>query len=125
MPSADEILRKMKAVQKSREEAIVPLMDILVERSSLLDQLAALDEPYSKAYVVAEGGGWSTEELQKLGADEPVKRPRVRSKRSRSSAKKTGGHSSGAAPEGGSPAGIPAQDGAAAADSAALSSASD
>lgn len=87
-----------------------PLVEVLARRSALLDQLAELDVPYGKAYVDAEAAGWTPEELAKLGADEPVKRPRVRSKRSRSSVKKTDGQSSGAVPETASPAGaIPSQ----------------
>lgn len=90
-----------------------PLVEVLAKRSSLLEQLAELDEPYGQAYVDAEAAGWTTDELTKLGADEPMKRPRTRPKRSRSSAKKADGQSPTAASEGSSPAGtIPAQDGA-------------
>ncbi|MGW3415623.1 hypothetical protein [Streptomyces sp. NPDC000888] len=112
MPSADEILRKMKEVQELRMAAAGPLVDVLAKRSTLLEQLAELDEPYGKAYVDAEAAGWTSEELTKLGADEPVKRPR---KRSRATAKKADGQSSGTTAEGSSPAGtIPAQEGASA-----------
>ncbi|MEU2380312.1 hypothetical protein [Streptomyces misionensis] len=115
MPSADEILQKMRALQERREEAAGPLVEILAKRSKLLEQLAELDEPYAKAYVDAEAAGWAAEDLAKLGAEEPARRPR---RRSRSSAKKVGGQSSTATPEGSSPAGtIPSQDGAASADS--------
>ncbi|MFE0453101.1 hypothetical protein ACFW2D_17810 [Streptomyces sp. NPDC058914] len=125
MPSADEILQKMRALQERREAAAGPLVEVLAKRSNLLEQLADLDEPYGKAYVDAEAAGWTPEELAKLGAEEPVKRPRVRSKRSRSSAKKADGQSSGAAPEGGSPAGaIPSQHGASASDRVTLGAAS-
>ncbi|MFJ3140250.1 hypothetical protein ACIPK5_30715 [Streptomyces sp. NPDC086843] len=109
MPSADEILQKMKALQERREVAVGPLVEVLAQRSRLLEQLAALDESYGKAYVDAEAAGWTTTELAKLGADEPVKRPR---KRSRSTSKKTGGATSAEAASGNSPAGrIPSQDG--------------
>ncbi|OEJ20833.1 hypothetical protein AR457_41940 (plasmid) [Streptomyces agglomeratus] len=122
MPNADEILQKMRALQERREAAAGPLVEVLAKRSTLLEQLAALDEPYGKAYVDAEAAGWTAEELTKLGADEPVRRPR---KRSRSTAKRTDGHASGTAPAGGSPAGtIPAQDGAAATATTADSTAS-
>ncbi|MFI9155666.1 hypothetical protein [Streptomyces sp. NPDC053367] len=108
MPSADEILQKMRALQERREAAAGPLVEILAKRSMLLEQLAALDEPYGKAYVDAEAAGWTAVELADLGADEPVKRPR---KRSRSAGKRIGGQASEAADAGGSPAGgIPAQD---------------
>ncbi|MGI5397806.1 hypothetical protein [Streptomyces sp. CA-251251] len=125
MPSADEILQTMRELQERREAAAQPLVDILAKRSRLLEQLAELDEPYGKAYVDAESAGWTPEELAKLGADEPVKRPRVRSRRSRLSARTTGGQSSGPATESSSPAdGIPSQNGAAAADGATLGTAS-
>lgn len=101
-----------------------PLVDVLAKRSRLLEQLAELDEPYGKAYVDAEAAGWTAEELTKLGADEPVKRPRVRSRRPRPP-KKSDGQTSATASEGSSPARtIPAQDGAAAAAATADSTAS-
>lgn len=99
-----------------------PLVDVLAKRSTLLEQLAELDEPYGKAYVDAEAAGWTSEELTKLGADEPVKRPR---KRSRSTAKKNDGQTSGTAPAGGSPAGgIPSQEGSSSTDGATSGAAS-
>ncbi|MEU0287484.1 hypothetical protein [Streptomyces sp. NPDC006147] len=113
MPSADEILQKMRALQNRREEAAGPLVEILAKRSRLLEQLAELDEPYGKAYVDAEAAGWTAVELAKLGANEPVKRPRKRSR----SAGKRGGQASEGADAGSSPAGgIPAQDSSATAD---------
>ncbi|MEV5774243.1 hypothetical protein AB0L49_23785 [Streptomyces antimycoticus] len=125
MPSADEILQKMKALQERREAAVGPLVEVLAKRSRLLEQLAELDEPYGKAYVDAEAAGWTAEDLAKLGAEEPAKRPRVRARRSRSSAKKADSHSSEAASEASSPAGtIPAQDGGATAAETADSTAS-
>ncbi|MFI9801950.1 hypothetical protein [Streptomyces sp. NPDC052302] len=124
MPSADEILQKMKALQAQREESIEPLVGILAQRSELLDQLAALEEPYGRAYVAAEAGGWTPDELAKMGAEEPAKRPRARSRRSRAAARKAEERTSAAASEGSSPAGtIPAQDGAAADESTAISTA--
>ncbi len=97
----------MRELQERREAAAKPLVDILAKRSRLLEQLAELDEPYGKAYVDAEAAGWTAEDLAKLGADEPVKRPR---KRSRSAGKRTGGQASATADAGSSPTGgIPAQ----------------
>ncbi|WP_133169117.1 hypothetical protein [Streptomyces sp. DH-12] len=109
MPSADEILQKMRALQERREVAAGPLVEILAKRSRLLEQLAELDESYGKAYVDAEAAGWTATELAKLGADEPVKRPR---KRSRSASKRTSGQTIATATAGNSPVGsIPSQDG--------------
>jgi hypothetical protein len=116
MPSADEILQRMRELQERREAAAKPLVDILAERSRLLEQLAELDEPYGKAYVDAEAAGWTAEDLAKLGAEEPEKRPRVRSRRARSSARKADSQATLAASGSSSPAvTISSQDGAAAA----------
>ncbi|MEU9755268.1 hypothetical protein AB0D90_19350 [Streptomyces althioticus] len=116
MPNADEILQRMRELQERREAAAKPLVDILAERSRLLEQLAELDEPYGKAYVAAEAAGWTAEDLAKLGAEEPAKRPRVRSRRARSSAKRADDQATPAASGSSSPAvAIPSQDGAAAA----------
>ncbi|MEU6010714.1 hypothetical protein [Streptomyces sp. NPDC047453] len=104
MPSADEIVQRMKALQANREQAIGPLVKVLAKRSALLEELAALDASYGKAYVEAEGAGWTPEELAQLGADEPVRRPRVRSRRKGSAAKKPADQSSSAAPQTDSPA---------------------
>lgn len=102
----------MRALQADREEAFKPLAEVLAQRSSLLEQLAALDEPYGKAYVVAEGGGWTAEELEKLGADEPVKRPKARNKGRRSATAKSGSQEATSAPEGAPlAAAVPQQDG--------------
>ncbi|MFE1028327.1 hypothetical protein ACFW5I_27795 [Streptomyces sp. NPDC058818] len=115
----------MRTLQERREAAAAPLIDVLAKRSRLLALLAELDEPYGKAYVDAEAAGWTPEELAQLGADEPAKRPRARSKRSRSSTKKTGVQVSGSVPESGSPAGgIPLQDRAVAAEGTTLDAAS-
>ncbi|MFC7841892.1 hypothetical protein [Streptomyces sp. NPDC057382] len=115
MPSADEILQKMRELQKRREAAAKPLVDVLAKRSRLLEQLAELDEPYGKAYVDAEAAGWTAEDLAKLGAEEPSRRPRVRTRRPRLSAKRTDNQPPMAASNGSSPARtIPTQDGAAA-----------
>ncbi|MFC7639619.1 hypothetical protein ACFQWA_27980 [Streptomyces thermogriseus] len=56
MPSADEILQRMRAIQERREEAIRPLLALLAERSQLLKKLEELKEPYGRAYVMAEEG---------------------------------------------------------------------
>ncbi|MFF8279943.1 hypothetical protein ACF05T_28220 [Streptomyces lateritius] len=87
--SAHEILQRMEAALAARAEAIKPLAEIQGQRAELLRQLAALDEPYGKAYADAEAAGWSTEELTELGAEEPVKRPKGRPRTRRPAAKKT------------------------------------
>jgi hypothetical protein len=115
----------MRELQERREAAAKPLVEVLAKRSRLLEQLAELDEPYGKAYVDAEAAGWTAEDLAKLGAEEPARRPRVRSRRPRPSAKKADGQPSTATSEGSSPAvTIPSQDGSAAAAVTAGSTAS-
>ena len=78
MASAQEILRRMEEIQAARAEAIEPLAEILEERGELLRQVAALDEPYGRAFAAAEAAGWSATELVAMGAEEPVKRPKGR-----------------------------------------------
>lgn len=109
MASTEEARQQVAQIHAKREEAIEPLLGVLEERKRLLRELADLDEPYGKAYVVAEAGGWRTEELQGIGADEPVKRPKTRS-RSRSKAQKATAESAAAAPATGTQtAAVPAQ----------------
>ncbi|MGC9478831.1 hypothetical protein ACP4I1_32410 [Streptomyces sp. WG4] len=88
MASAHDIMQRMKAIQAAREEAIQPLLEVMAERQELQRKLAELDEPYSKAFSQAETGGWTTEELRELGAEEPAKRPKGRPRSRRSGAKK-------------------------------------
>ncbi|MGW1404340.1 hypothetical protein ACWCRF_38330 [Streptomyces sp. NPDC002405] len=109
MPSADEIVQRMKALQANREQAIGPLVEVLAKRSALMEELAALDASYGKAYVEAEAAGWTPEELAQLGADEPVKRPRLRSRRKGSAAKKPAEQSSAAAQTDSPAATVPTQ----------------
>ncbi|MFB6842228.1 hypothetical protein ACFU6M_39750 [Streptomyces bottropensis] len=106
--SAHEMKQRMEAILKARAEAIEPLMDVQGQRAVLLDQLAALDEPYGKAYAGAEAGGWTAEELAEIGAEEPTKRPKGRPKGRRTAARKG---ASTAGSEASSPAAsVPAQD---------------
>lgn len=109
MASTEETRQLVAQIQEKREKAIEPLLGVLDERKRLLRELADLDEPYGKAYVEAEAAGWRTEELQGIGADEPVKRPRTRS-RKRSGAQKPTAESSATASETRAPrAAVPAQ----------------
>ncbi|GGY71142.1 hypothetical protein GCM10010363_60370 [Streptomyces omiyaensis] len=102
--SANEILQRMQAALAARAEAIEPLAQIQDERAELLRQIAALDEPYGKAYADAEAAGWTVEELTELGIGEPARRPkgRPRSRRPVTAKKST--------PATASPAAVPAQD---------------
>ncbi|MFD0723694.1 hypothetical protein [Streptomyces globosus] len=106
--SAHEMKQKMEAILAARAEAIEPLVDVQGQRADLLRQLAALDEPYGKAYADAEAAGWTAEELAEIGAEEPTKRPKGRPRGRRTSARKG---TSAAAAETPSPApSVPAQD---------------
>ncbi|MEU9998121.1 hypothetical protein [Streptomyces sp. NPDC050848] len=106
--SAHEILQRMEAALAVRAEAIKPLAEIQGQRAELLRRLAALDEPYGRAYAEAEAAGWSTEELRELGAEEPKKRPKGRPRSRRQIAKTSAAASASEAP---SPPVVPAQDG--------------
>ncbi|MEU6965094.1 hypothetical protein [Streptomyces chrestomyceticus] len=104
MADVQEIRRQMKELQAAREEAFGPLLDVLEQRHTLQQQLAALDEPYAQAFVAAESAGWTTEELLALGAEEPARRPKGRTRRrNAASGKKASAPSSPAAQ-------VPAQD---------------
>lgn len=68
----------MREIQEDREKAIVPLAGLMAERKRLKDQLAETEAPYGKAYAAAEAAGWSPEELSRLGAEAPARRPKGR-----------------------------------------------
>ncbi|WP_331720619.1 hypothetical protein OG851_42525 (plasmid) [Streptomyces sp. NBC_00161] len=109
MATAQEILRRMEALQAARARAIEPLAEILEERDELQRKLAALDEPYGKAFAEAEAAGWSADELHAIGAEEPTRRPKGRP-RKRFGAKRPAETAPTAAPETGGPtAAVPAQ----------------
>lgn len=97
----------MEAALAARAEAIKPLAEIQGQRADLLAKLAALDEPYGKAYADAEARGWNAEELAEIGIEEPAKRPKGRPRSRRQVVKKPAAASS---PEAPSPAAaVPAQ----------------
>lgn len=79
----------MERLQAARAEAIAPLAQIQDERADLLRRLAALDEPYGKAYADAEVAGWSPQELTEIGIDEPVRRPKGRPRTRKAVAKRS------------------------------------
>ncbi|MFD8269191.1 hypothetical protein [Streptomyces althioticus] len=112
MASAHDFMQKMREAQAAREKAFEPLAEILGKREELQRQLAELDAPYAEAFVAAETAGWTAEELKAIGAEEPAKRPKGRSRSRRSTAKKAAPEAS--APESSAPspaATIPGQDG--------------
>ncbi|MFE2314132.1 hypothetical protein ACFXC8_13215 [Streptomyces sp. NPDC059441] len=89
MSSAEEFLQRMEKLQAAKGEAFKPLAEILGQRAAIQaerdaalaefeERLAALNEPYGKAYAAAEKAGWTPVELAELGVEEPVKRPRGR-----------------------------------------------
>lgn len=97
----------MEEILAARKEAIGPLLEVQGQRADLLKQLALLDKPYGEAYATAEAGGWSLEELAALGAEEPVKRPKPRSRARRANTAKGAEATASSAS---SPAAVPAQD---------------
>ncbi|GAA3038448.1 hypothetical protein ACFVUY_10035 [Kitasatospora sp. NPDC058063] len=78
MTREDEFLKRMREIQDDREKAIVSLAAVMAKRQRLKDQLAETEVPYGRAYAAAEAAGWSTEELARLGAEEPARRPKGR-----------------------------------------------
>jgi hypothetical protein len=107
----------MKERQEAREAAFEPLAEILERRQELQQQLAALDEPYAKAFVEAEAAGWTAEELKDIGAEEPLKRPKAprgRPRGRRTAAKKEAPETASSDTSTAAPAvTLPAQEGAA------------
>ncbi|MFJ4007982.1 hypothetical protein ACIPWL_31700 [Streptomyces sp. NPDC090023] len=89
MASAHDIMQRMKQVQAAREKVFEPLAEILGKREELQRQLAELDAPYADAFVAAEAAGWTTDELKAIGAEEPTKRPRGRTRGRRAQRKET------------------------------------
>ncbi|MFE4581193.1 hypothetical protein [Streptomyces chartreusis] len=100
MSSAEEFLQRMERLQAAKGEAFKPLAEILGQRAAIQkematvvagfeERLAALNEPYGKAYASAEKAGWTAAELAELGVEEPVKRPRGRRPGKSSTARKT------------------------------------
>lgn len=90
----------MEKLQAAKGEAFKPLAEILGQRAAIQkereaalaefeERLAALDEPYGKAYAAAEKAGWTQAELAELEVEEPVKRPRGRRPGRTGSARKT------------------------------------
>ncbi|MCX4411656.1 hypothetical protein OG840_61945 [Streptomyces sp. NBC_01764] len=88
MASSHDFMQKMREAQAAREKAFEPLAEILGKRAELQRQLAELDAPYGEAFVAAEAAGWTAEELKAIGAEEPVKRPKGRSRPKKATAKK-------------------------------------
>ncbi|WP_369185427.1 hypothetical protein [Streptomyces sp. Y1] len=86
MTREDEFLRRMREIQDDREKAIVPLAAIMTERRRLKDLLAETEAPYGRAYAAAEAAGWSVEELSRLGAETPTRRPKGRPRKHASAA---------------------------------------
>lgn len=113
----------MERLQAAKGEAFKPLAEILGQREAIQkemetvlagfeERLAALNEPYGKAYAAAEKAGWTAAELAELGVEEPVKRPRGRRPGKSAAAKKTAPKTTAApqapAPEATSPS-LPSQ----------------
>ncbi|ORT54606.1 hypothetical protein [Streptomyces sp. CB03238] len=113
MASAHDFMQKMREAQAAREKAFEPLAEILGQRAELQRQLAALDAPYAEAFVAAEAAGWTAEELKGIGAEEPAKRPKGRSRGTRRTSKREKPEASAQESSATPPAGtVPAQESA-------------
>ncbi|MFG2913136.1 hypothetical protein ACGF0D_09620 [Kitasatospora sp. NPDC048298] len=89
MTREDEFLKRMREIQADREKAIVSLAAVMAERQRLKDLLTETEVPYGRAYAAAEAAGWSTEELARLGAEVPARRPKGRPRKHAPTAKTT------------------------------------
>lgn len=81
------IVQQAEELNQARMNAVRPLAAVLARRKQLQAELAATDEEYGKTYAEAERNGWTAEELKDIGAEEPVRRPRGRPAKRRSSKK--------------------------------------
>ncbi|MEV8476186.1 hypothetical protein [Streptomyces sp. NPDC051173] len=101
MATAEEIIRQAQEINAARETALAPLADLMASRKRLRDELEKTEEPYARAYVEAQAAGWTAEELETLGAEEPKRRPKGRPRATRRPAapKNSAPSSSATAPE--------------------------
>ncbi|MFK0160694.1 hypothetical protein ACIQVK_52765 [Streptomyces sp. NPDC090493] len=81
--SSSPMLATAENMLASRLEVIKPLAEAIAERKRLQALLDDADKTYGAAYADASAAGWSTDELRKMGAEEPTRRPQGRPKGSR------------------------------------------
>ncbi|MGX9891162.1 hypothetical protein [Streptomyces sp. NPDC002276] len=84
------MLASAETMLASRLEVIKPLAELVAERKRLQTLLDATEKPYGSAYAEASAAGWSGDELSRMGAEEPARRPQGRPKGSRTRNRSTG-----------------------------------
>ncbi|MFF4709581.1 hypothetical protein [Streptomyces sp. NPDC001297] len=84
------ILATAENMLASRLEVIKPLAEAIAERKRLQALLDGADKAYGSAYAAASAAGWSPDELRRMGAEEPTRRPQGRPKGSRTRRTRSG-----------------------------------
>ncbi|MFF5808263.1 hypothetical protein [Streptomyces sp. NPDC012746] len=59
----------------TRLDVVRPLAQLIAERKRLQALLDDVEKNYGAAYVAAQAGGWTVDELGQMGASEPTRRP--------------------------------------------------
>jgi hypothetical protein len=81
--STDQVETAARALLDSRIQAVRELAITRQTRNDKREQLAAAERADTAAYTAALRAGWTTEELRKVGLDEPERRGPGRPRRSR------------------------------------------
>lgn len=75
--SVEEAEKQARALLDARIESVRALVTARQQVSDLRDQLAAAEREDARLYAAALRDGWSTDELRKLGLNEPGKPARA------------------------------------------------
>ncbi|MDX2845747.1 hypothetical protein PV377_43720 [Streptomyces ipomoeae] len=88
--STSPMLATAETMLASRLEVIKPLASAIAERKRLQGLIDDADKAYGAAYAAASAAGWSPDELRRMGAEEPTRRPQGRPKGSRTRRTRSG-----------------------------------
>jgi hypothetical protein len=83
MTTTAEILKRAHELHAAKMAALAPLADLVALREELRQKLAATDSAYGRTYADAEAAGWTTAELNGIGAETPERRPKGRPRKPR------------------------------------------
>ncbi|MFC8668693.1 hypothetical protein [Streptomyces sp. NPDC057199] len=91
--SSSPMLATAETMLASRLEVVKPLAEAIAERKRLQELIDDADKAYGAAYATASAAGWTTDELRRMGAEEPTRRPQGRPKGSRTRRTRSGAES--------------------------------
>jgi hypothetical protein len=97
--STEQVETAARALLDSRIQAVRELATTRQTRNDKREELAAAERADTAAYAAALRAGWTTDELRKVGLDEPERRApgRPRRPRNRATASDTDAPANGAA----------------------------